>query len=177
MRRFRMAKLRRGTFLILGLIIGTIAIACGDDEEAPPTPTPAPRPTPTTAATPTPTSVPIPTPTTAAPPTPTPVEAALPGDPETGRQLFVSAGCIACHTVSGIPEATGVVGPSQDGLATRAATTVEGLSAEEYIRQSILDPNAFVVEGFPASVMPQTYNTLFSEEELNDLVAFLLTLE
>ncbi|MEE9325442.1 MAG: c-type cytochrome [Dehalococcoidia bacterium] len=175
-----MAKLRRRTFLILGLIIGTIAIACGGGgEEAPPTSTstsvPTPAPTPTSAAT--PTSV-APTPTSAAPtPTSTPVEAALPGDPETGRQLFISGGCIVCHTISNIPEATGTIGPSQDDVATRAATRVEGLSAEEYIRQSILDPNAFVVEGFPANVMPQIYDTLFSEEELNDLVAFLLTLE
>lgn len=131
--------------------------------------------------TPTPTQPVEETPTAAAEETPvaepTQVEVVLVGDPEAGRQLFISLGCTACHTISSIPEAIGVLGPNQDDVATRAATRVEGLSAEEYIRQSILDPSAFVVSGFPDFVMPQDYGTRLSEKELNDLIAYLLTLE
>ncbi|MFN8562465.1 MAG: hypothetical protein U0703_12800 [Anaerolineae bacterium] len=42
-----------------------------------------------------------------------------------------------------------IVGPSLDGVATRADSRVAGMSAGEYFRTSILDPGAFVVPGFP----------------------------
>lgn len=92
-----------------------------------------------------------------------------------GRVVFVTAGCNACHTISGL--STGAVGPVLDGLASRAGDTVAGLTAEEYIRQSTLDPSAYVVEGFEDGLMPQTFGETLSEEQLIDLIAFLLTLE
>ena len=70
-----------------------------------------------------------------------------------------------------------LVGPSFDGIATRAAGRVPGLSAEEYLRESILDPDAYVVDGFPAGQMLQNFSELLTEEEIDSLVAFLLTLE
>jgi mono/diheme cytochrome c family protein len=96
-----------------------------------------------------------------------------------GQVVFSVAGCTACHAISGI--STGTIGPALDGLATRAATRVAGLTAEEYIRQSLLDPNAYVVEGFAAengeSVMPNNFGETLTEEQIGDLVSFLLTLE
>lgn len=92
-----------------------------------------------------------------------------------GQVVFLQAGCNACHTISGV--SSGTVGPVLDGLATRAATTVAGLTAEEYIHQSILEPSAYIVEGFPDGVMPQTFGDTLTEEQLADLVAFLLTLQ
>jgi mono/diheme cytochrome c family protein len=96
-----------------------------------------------------------------------------------GQVVFSVAGCTACHTISGI--STGTIGPALDDLATRAATRVAGLTAEEYIRQSMLDPNAYVVEGFAdengVSLMPQNIAEELTEEQINDLVAFLLTLD
>ena len=47
----------------------------------------------------------------------------------------------------------------------------------EYIRISILQPNEFIVEGFPENLMPAIYSEVFSEEEVNDLIAYLLTLQ
>lgn len=104
--------------------------------------------------------------------------AAVTGDPERGRQLFQSSsvaglpGCAACHSLE--PDRV-LVGPSLAGVATRAAQRVPGLSAEAYLRQSILEPDAFVVPGFPKGAMPAYRN--ISEQDLQDLIAFLLTLK
>lgn len=92
-----------------------------------------------------------------------------------GQAAFAEAGCVACHTVSGV--STGIVGPVLDGLASRAGETVAGLSAEEYIRQSILEPNAYIVDGFTEGIMLGTFSETLGEEQIDSLVAFLLTLE
>lgn len=92
-----------------------------------------------------------------------------------GQVVFFNQGCTACHAVSGI--STGNIGPVLDGLGSRAGSQVANLSAEEYILQSILDPDAYVVPGFAPGVMPQNFGELISEGDLNDLVAFLLSLE
>ena len=62
------------------------------------------------------------------------------------------------------------------GLATRSAERVPGLSAEEYIRQSILDPRAFIVDPFEP-IMPENLVSVVGEENFDDLIAFLMTLE
>ena len=69
-----------------------------------------------------------------------------------------------------------LVGPSFDGIASRAQTRVPGLSAEEYLRQSIVEPNAYVVDGFPTGQMFNNYAEVLTEEDIDNLVAFLLTL-
>ena len=63
------------------------------------------------------------------------------------------------------------------GIATRAGTTIAGTTAEDYIRQSILEPDAHLVEGFPAGTMPQVWGDELSDEQLSNLVAYLLTLK
>jgi mono/diheme cytochrome c family protein len=84
------------------------------------------------------------------------------------------AGCATCHSKE---TGTVIIGPSLAGIANLAAERVEGVSAEEYLRQSITQPDAFVVEGYPAGVMPAKYTEELSEEELDSLVAYLLTLK
>lgn len=69
-----------------------------------------------------------------------------------------------------------LVGPSFAGIATHAATRVAGMTAEEYLRQSIVAPNAYVVDGFPAEQMIPTYLDILNEE-IDNMVAFLPTLE
>jgi mono/diheme cytochrome c family protein len=105
-------------------------------------------------------------------PTPTlgPEEAA---DPiAQGQQVFTSSGCGGCHTIEGL--STGVVAPNLTQVGQVAETRQEDLSAEEYIRQSILDPNAHMVEGFQPNVMPQNYDQQLSDQQLDNLVEFLL---
>ena len=92
-----------------------------------------------------------------------------------GQAVFLQAGCNACHAISGI--STGNIGPVLDGLASRAGNRVSGLTAEEYIHQSIVNPSAYVVEGFADGIMPPTFGETLTEEQIGDLVAFLLTLQ
>lgn len=109
-------------------------------------------------------------------------EAAPIGDAANGEKLFTSAtigtnnapGCITCHSLE--PDVV-IVGPSQAGLEVRAETRVPGLSAEEYIRQSIVEPNAYIVEGFTPDVMYQNYATDLTQDQINDLIAYTLTLK
>lgn len=91
-----------------------------------------------------------------------------------GQLVFVGQGCIGCHTVEGL--STGAVGPILDGLASRAGDQVSDLSAEDYIRESIFNPGAFVVEGFADGLMPANFSDLIPEEDFENLVAFLLSL-
>jgi cytochrome c oxidase subunit 2 len=91
-----------------------------------------------------------------------------------GRRLFTQYGCNACHTLSDAG-AAGVVGPSLDGIGAAAASIVPGMDARAYLEQSILDPGAYVVEGFPSGVMPPDFGERLSDEELNALVEYLLS--
>lgn len=98
---------------------------------------------------------------------------------EIGKAVYAANACASCH---GEPGGAGVIGPNLGGIATRGSEEVAGLSAEEYIHQSIIDPNAFIVPQCPAgpcspNLMPQTFGSTLSEAELNGLVQYLLTLE
>ncbi len=93
---------------------------------------------------------------------------------ERGAQLFQQY-CAACHALDGSPK----VGPPLNGIAGRTVTLQDGttLTADEaYIRESILDPQAKLVEGF-APVMPATFGQVLSPEEIDALVQFLLQVE
>ena len=62
---------------------------------------------------------------------------------------FTKGTCNACHVVPDIPGAVGVIGPDMTNIGEIGATRVEGLSAEEYIRQSIMEPMAYTVAECP----------------------------
>jgi mono/diheme cytochrome c family protein len=89
-----------------------------------------------------------------------------PGSAAAGRAVFTSAGCGACHTFA--PAGTsGSVGPDLD-------EALQGQDAE-FIRQSIVDPNAEITQGYNAGVMPQNFGQELSPQQLDDLVAFLMS--
>ena len=92
-----------------------------------------------------------------------------------GGQLFISKACGSCHALENVPGAIGNVGPQMDGIADRASSRVQGLTAKEYIEQSILDPVAFVVEDF-MPLMPSLRATM-TDQEFEVLVSYLLTLK
>ena len=90
----------------------------------------------------------------------------------TGEQIFTAAGCAACHTL-GKAGANGNIGPNLDELAAQAGNRTDA-PAEEYTTEAILDPDAFVVEGFQPGVMP-SYEGRLSEKQVQTLVEYLLT--
>jgi len=90
-----------------------------------------------------------------------------------GRQLYRSLGCANCHEPNLFGQRNG---PPLDHIGTVAATRVPGVSAEEYIRQSIVDPGAYVVPGYQDS-MPRGIGRDLSPTDLDALVAYLLSLK
>src|SRR5688500_580412 len=70
------------------------------------------------------------------------------GDATRGRAVFEAKGCGSCHTLPGVPSATGTTGPPLNGIASTAGTRKSGMSAADYIRESEQNPNAFTVPGF-----------------------------
>lgn len=146
-----------------------------------PTPTPEP---PTATPTPVPpTQTPMPV-----PPTPTPTPAPEGGDPERGGEVFENkyqTQCAGCHSLDGSQFR---IGPSLLGISQRAGKQVPGLSAVEYLQQSILEPSAYIVEGYEdAEKEMPAYELVvraegevklpgtLTQEEFDDLIAFLLT--
>ncbi len=88
-----------------------------------------------------------------------------------GRLLFIGTGCGGCH-VLGDNTPSIAIGPPLAGLAERAQNACPGMTAAEYVEQSIREPEAFTVSGFEAGVMP-TFP--LSDEEVSSLVDYLLT--
>ncbi len=79
-----------------------------------------------------------------------------------GAALLTSQGCVACHDVTGTARR---VGPALTGVGER-------LSAAE-IRQSIVDPNAVIAEGFQPGLMLTVFAEQLTPEELDQLVSYL----
>ena len=96
-------------------------------------------------------------------------------------EAMTRTGCNSCHVTTGLPVVdAAMLGPDQTNLGAIAGTRREGYSAEEYLREAILDPSAFIVEECPLGqclqVMPVNYGDLLTEEELDAVVAYLLSL-
>jgi mono/diheme cytochrome c family protein len=100
-----------------------------------------------------------------------------------GRELFFGRGaCSTCHKADG--KGAMVVGPNLgigDGMkqpfAKRASSRRAGLSAIEYAVESIVDPDAFVVESYPPGKMkkPEELPTPLSDADIVELAAFVAT--
>lgn len=83
-----------------------------------------------------------------------------------GAQVFASAGCGSCHTLSAAGS-TGTTGPNLD----------ESLAPDDNtagIEEMILHPNEEVIEGYPPNVMPQTYGETLSTAETHELAEYLV---
>ena len=89
---------------------------------------------------------------------------------EAGKSVFAANGCASCHTLQAAG-ASGKVGPDLDKLPTYAKQA--GKPLEDFVRESIVDPNAYVQPGFPKGVMPP-FSTL-PKDQLDALVQFLVT--
>ena len=90
-----------------------------------------------------------------------------------GQKLF-RASCAPCHALAGNVV---LIGPPMAHIATASETRVEGMSAEEYLRESIVNPNAYIVVGFAKGTMRQDFGSSLSSEQVDQLIAFLMTLK
>lgn len=84
---------------------------------------------------------------------------------------FQSQGCGSCHTLQAAGT-TGTIGPDLDDLAADARKAGKPLDA--YVRESIVNPDAYVVAGFQKGVMPTNYGTAIPEDQLDALVQYLV---
>jgi cytochrome c2 len=87
-----------------------------------------------------------------------------------GVRLIFRYECGKCHQINALPGINGKMGPTLDGLAARASKRIPGMNAEHYIRQSLIEPQAYTVEGYLKS-MPSYTN--LPPQELEELVQYL----
>jgi len=91
-----------------------------------------------------------------------------------GQQIMQGKGlCLTCHTVG----KTGALRfPDLQGIAVRAKTRVDGLSDVEYLAQSLYEPSAFVVPGFPPAMPPMNQPPFgLTDQEILCVIAALQT--
>ncbi len=87
----------------------------------------------------------------------------VPGGP--GAQVFANNGCGGCHTFAAAGSG-GVTGPNLDESLVSGDSLVA-------IEKMIVDPDAEIVKGYPAGLMPQDFGETLTKKELEDLVQFL----
>ncbi|MDX8338386.1 cytochrome c oxidase subunit II [Draconibacterium sp. IB214405] len=96
----------------------------------------------------------------------------------TGKRIMQNIGCFACHTLDG----TKLVGPSFKGIWGAEHTVETGREKrqvtvdEEYIRRSIYDPNADIVDGFNKGLM-LSYEGQLSDDDIDNIIEYLKTVK
>jgi mono/diheme cytochrome c family protein len=174
-----MLMIRRPWMLVLVMVAALVLAACGGDE---PTPEAAPEET---------ELAPEETPEAAVPSEEMMVlvaEAIAAGDVENGRTVFnesyaTSLGswqCASCHSVNSARSR--LVGPGMYDLYVIAEERLAESGDQDvvtYIRNAITMPNAHIVQeepAYPENLMPGNYGEVLTEQELADVVAYILTL-
>ena len=90
-----------------------------------------------------------------------------------GQEIFTGAGgCFACHTIEGI--SIGPLGPDLTHIGTDASGRISGVSAGDYLDESIRDPGAFVVPEFIDGLMPRDFEAKLKDQGIEAMVQFLL---
>ncbi len=148
-------KLRLVLLLVIGVMaLGTLAACGGDDDDDDDTPTAT-----TAAVAPTATS-------------------GSGGGSDDGAaaagETIAQANCITCHSTDG----STLVGPTWQGLYERDVELESGetvVADDAYIRESIVDPDAKVVKGYPKGVM-FSFEDLLTDEDIDNLIAYIKTL-
>lgn len=112
---------------------------------------------------------------------PTPTESPVWGAAR-GKVLFntlqpeAGFACATCHYPGSDRR---LIGPGLKNLMQQALNYNTGQTPQDYIRESIINPDAFIVPAdpaYPAGLMPENYAEIFSEDDLKDLIAYLMTL-
>jgi len=87
-----------------------------------------------------------------------------------GKTVYVNNGCGACHTLQAA-KSTGKVGPDLDKLPDYAQQA--GKPLEQFVHESIVNPDAYVEKGYPANVMPKNFASL-PKAQLDALVTYVV---
>jgi mono/diheme cytochrome c family protein len=105
------------------------------------------------------------------------------GDSTRGEALANKLACTACHIAAPTGPAWLASG-TEPGIGTRASTRYtqadyqgKAQSPEQYLFESIVQPGAYVVSGFPENLMPPNYGNQLTDQDLADLIAYLLSLK
>ncbi len=88
--------------------------------------------------------------------------------------------CYQCHFIEGMTEAAGLIGPEHTNIASDAVNRVASMSAEDYLRESIVDPERSIAEGVERAtpgLMTKAIVEKLTDDQVDALVAFLLTLK
>jgi mono/diheme cytochrome c family protein len=110
--------------------------------------------------------------------------AQLAGDSINGQKIFsgdipIADGnvpnCAGCHAV--IPNEPASIGTNLSNIGNRAATEVPGQDAVTYLRTAIVDGDAYLAGGFQEGIHYRGYGEALTEQQINDLIAYLLTLK
>jgi len=91
-----------------------------------------------------------------------------------GKTVFASAGCGSCHTFTPAGS-SGTVGPNLDTAPAMDATADGNMPLAAFIKQSIVDPNAYIAKGYSSGIMPANFGTSLTSTQINNLVAFILS--
>ncbi len=100
----------------------------------------------------------------------------LGGDVEAGRMLFHKDTFPTCSSCYWETPGVALIGPLLRTIGAEAGSRAPGQSTESYLRESIVPPDAYLALGSAANIMATSYEAQRSEQELADLVAYLLTL-
>jgi cytochrome c551/c552 len=95
--------------------------------------------------------------------------APTPSGGASGVAVFKTQGCASCHTFKPAG-ATGTIGPDLDKLAQYARQAGQPLDA--FVRESIVNPDAYIQPGYPKGIMPKTFASL-PKSQIDALVAYL----
>lgn len=94
-------------------------------------------------------------------------------------QIFAKGQCVTCHTIPGIPGATGTIGPKLEE-GTNAPLRIKdkeykgtAKTTPEYIMESVVAPSAYVVKPFPDNTMPKVFGQKLSAGALKKIVDYL----
>jgi cytochrome c oxidase subunit 2 len=98
---------------------------------------------------------------------------------EAGEKLFTSLGCVGCHFNGTQPETPPLQGPSLAGVFGREEELNNGEMItvdEDYLRESILNPNAKIVKPYRENIMP-TFKGQVTESQLMQIIEYMKSLE
>jgi cytochrome c551/c552 len=96
------------------------------------------------------------------------------GNAAAGKTVFASNGCANCHTFKPAGS-SGTIGPDLDSAPHEDAKADNNMALAAFIKESIVNPDAYIAKGFSKGLMPTNFGSQLSSSQVNDLVAFILS--